>query len=141
MVHGLQKQYSYIDQKLITLNEMLYFIRVLMYMLHIIYAQHNIWWDNTIVGYNNYAHTLIRFTLSYIISIVLALEHSRFDEHMPLKNISYIFHCKQCALFHHVIMCHIVYSLVKIMCLVLYITILCNTCIASYPKKFRVSLE
>ena len=30
-------------QKLIAVNEMVYFIRVVMYMLHIIYAQHNIW--------------------------------------------------------------------------------------------------
>ena len=62
-----------------------------------------IWWDNTIVAYNNYAHTVIRLTPSYIISIVLALEHSRFDEHVPLMNISYQFDCKQCALFHHII--------------------------------------
>ena len=38
-----------------------------------------VWWDNTIVGYNNYAHTVIRLTPSYIISIVLTLKHSRFD--------------------------------------------------------------
>ena len=112
-----------------------------MYMLHIIYAQHNIWWDNKIVGYNNYAHTVIRLTPSYIISIILALEHSKFDEHVPLKKINYLFNYKQCALFHHVIMCHILYSLVKTMCLVIYITILCYTYIESYPKKFRLSLE
>ena len=41
------------DQKLIAVNEMLYFIRVLLDMLHIIYAQHNVWWDNTIIiNYN-----------------------------------------------------------------------------------------
>ena len=60
----------------------------------------------------NYAHTVSRLTPSYIISIVLALEHSRFDEHVPLMKISYQFHCKQCALFHHIIICHILYSLV-----------------------------
>ena len=75
-----------------------------MYMLKIIYVQHNIWWDNTIVGYNNYAHTVSRLTPSYMISIGLALEHSRFDEHVPLMKISYLFHCK---LFHHIIICHI----------------------------------
>ena len=32
-------------------------------------------------------------------------------------------------------------TLVKTMCLVIYITILCYTCIESYPKKFRLSLE
>ena len=92
-----------------------------MYILHIIYAQHNIWWDNIIVGYNNYTQTVIRLTVtpSYIISIVWALEHSWFDEHVPPKKISYLFDCKQCALFHHAIMCHILYSLVKTMCLVL----------------------
>ena len=101
-------------QKLIAVNEMLYFIRVFMYMLHIIYAQHNnIWWDKIIVGYNNYSHTVIRVTPSYMISIVLALEHSTIGEHVPLKKISYLFNYKQCALFHHVSICHIVYSLVK----------------------------
>ena len=58
------------DQKLIAGNEMIYFIRVLMYMLQIIYVQHNIWWDNKIVGYNNYAHIVISLTPSYINSIV-----------------------------------------------------------------------
>ena len=76
-----------------------------------------------------------------MISIVLALEHSRFDEHVPLMKISYLFDCKQCALFHHIIVCHILYSLVKTMYLVLFITILCYTCIESYPKKFRLSIE
>ena len=38
------------DQKLIAGNKIIYVIRVLMYMLQIIYVQHNIWWDNTIVG-------------------------------------------------------------------------------------------
>ena len=112
-----------------------------MYILQIIYVQHNIWWDNTIVGYNNYAHTVISLTPSYIISIVLALEHSTFDEHVPLKKISYMFNYKQCALFHHGIICHLLYSLVKTMCLVMSITILCYNCIESYPNKFRVSLE
>ena len=60
------------DQKLIAGNEIIYIMRVLMYMLKIIYVQHNIWWDNTIVGYNNYAHTVSRLTLSYMISIGLA---------------------------------------------------------------------
>ena len=73
------------DHKLIAVNEMLYFILLYMYMLHIIYAQHNIWWDNTIVGCNNYTHTEVRVATSYMISIVLAWEHSRFDEHVPLK--------------------------------------------------------
>ena len=63
---------------------------------------YNIWLDNTIVGYNNYTHTIIRVTTSYMISIVLALEHSRFDDHVPLKKISYLFSYKQCALFHHI---------------------------------------
>ena len=76
-----------------------------MYMLHIIYAQHNIWWDKTIVGYNNYSHTEIRVTPYYIISIFLALEHSTFDDHMPLNKISYLFNYKQCTLFHYVIYC------------------------------------
>ena len=40
------------DQKLIAGNELIYIMRVLMYMLKIIYEQHNIWWDNAIVGYN-----------------------------------------------------------------------------------------
>ena len=75
-------------------------------------------WDNTIVGYNNYAHTVISLTPSYIISIVLALEHSRFAEHVPLMKIIYLFDCKQCTLFHHIIICHILYSLGKTMCLV-----------------------
>ena len=79
-------------------------------MLHIIYAQHNIWWDNTIVGYNNYNHTVIRVTTSYMISIVLALEHSRFDEHVPLKINSV-----------HYFICHILFSLVKTRCLVISI--------------------
>ena len=56
-------------QKLIAVNEMY------MYMLHIIYAQDNIWWDNTIVGYNNYTRTVIRVTTSYMISIGLQLKH------------------------------------------------------------------
>ena len=129
------------DQKLIAGNISIYIMRVLMYMLKIIFEQHNIWWDNTIVGYNNYAHTVSRLTPSYMISIGLALEHSRFEEHVPLMKISYLFHCKQCTLFHHIIICHILYSLVKTMCLVLCITILCYTCIESYPKKFRLSLE
>ena len=98
-------------QKIIAVNEMLYFILVHMDMLHIIYAQHNIWWDNKIVGYNNYTHTVIRLTPSYMIFIILALEHSKFDEHVPLKKINDLFNYKQCALFHHVIMCHILYSL------------------------------
>ena len=89
-----------------------------MYMLHIIYTQNNIWWNNTIVGYNNHTRTVSRLTPAYIISVVLALENSRFDEHVPLMKISYLLDCKQCALFHHVIMCHIFYSLVKIMWLV-----------------------
>ena len=82
------------DQKLIAVNEMLYFILVHMYMLHIIYAQHNIWWDNTIVCYNRYTHTVSRLTPSYIISIVLVLEHSRFDKHVPLKKMSYLIDCE-----------------------------------------------
>ena len=94
------------------------------YYYYIIYVKHNIWWEYTIVGYNNYAHTVIRVTPSYMISIVLALEHSRFDEHVPLKKISYLFNYKQCALFHHVIMCHLLYSLIKTMCLVIYYVIL-----------------
>ena len=132
-----------IKTKLNDVNEMLYFIRVLMYMLHIIYAQHNIWWDKTILGYNNYAHTVIRLTPSYMISMGLALEHSTFDEHVPLKKIHYLFNYKQCALFHHASICHILYSLVKTMCLVIYIyiTILCYTCIESYHKKCILSLE
>ena len=69
------------------------------------------------------------------------MEHSTFDEHVPLMKISYLFHCKQCTLFHHIIIFHILYSLVKTMCLVLCITILCYTCIESYPMKFRLSLE
>ena len=56
-----------------------------------------------------------------MISIVLALEHSKFVEHVPLMKISYLFDCKQCALFHHIIICY--------------------TCIESYPDKFRLSLE
>ena len=95
-------------------------------MLHTIYVQHNIWWDNTIVGYNYYAHNEIRLTKSYIVSIVLALVYSRFNEHVPRKKISYLFDCKQCALFHHFSMCYILYLLVKTICLVLYITILGN---------------
>ena len=75
------------DQKLIAGNVIIYIMRVFMYMLKIIYEQHNIWWDNTIVGYNNYAHTVSRLTPSYMISIGLALEHSRFDEHVPLIKI------------------------------------------------------
>ena len=54
------------DQKLIAGNEIIYVIRVLMYMLKIIYVHHNIWWDNTIGGYNNYAPTVSRLT-SYTI--------------------------------------------------------------------------
>ena len=77
--------------------------------------------QNAIVGYINYTHTVSRLTPSYMISIVLALGHSRFDEHVPLKKISHLFDCKQCALFHHVINCHILFSLVKIMCFVIYI--------------------
>ena len=92
-----------------------------MYMLHIIYEQHNIWWDKTIVGYNNYTHTVIRVTPSYMISIVLALEHSTFDEHVPLQKISYLFNYKQCALFHHDTICHLLYSLVKTMYVVIYL--------------------
>ena len=93
------------DQKLIAGNEILYVIRVLMYyMLQIIYEQHNIWWDNTIVGYNNCAHTVSRLTPSYMISIVLALEHSRFDQHVPLMKIRDLFDCKQCALLYYVIL-------------------------------------
>ena len=128
-------------QKLIGVNKMLNSIRVLMYMLHIIYAQHNICWDKTIVGHNNYTHTVIRVAPFYMISIVLVLEHSTFDEHVPLKKISYLFNYKQCALFHQGIICHLLYSLVKTMCLVLYITILCYTCIELYPKKCILSPE
>ena len=77
------------------------------------------------VGYNNYIHTVIRVTTSYMISIVLALEHSRFDEHVPLKKISYLFSYTQCALFYYIsIICHILFSLVKTRCLVISITIL-----------------
>ena len=81
-----------------------------------------------------------------MISIILALEHSKFDEHVLLKKIHYLFNYKQCALFHHVFMCHIMYSLVKTMCYIyiyiyIYYYILCYTCIESSPKKFRLSLE
>ena len=69
------------------------------------------------------------------------MEYSKFDEHVPLKKISYIFKYKQCALFHHDIICVILYALVKTMYLVVFITILCYTCIDSYPKKFRLSIE
>ena len=76
-----------------------------------------------------------------MISIVLALEHSRFDEHVPLKRISYLCSYKQCALFHHVIIiCHILYSLVKTRCLSISITILCCTCSDSYPPKIGLSI-
>ena len=61
---------------------------------------------------------------------------------MPLKKISYLFSYKQCALFHYVIIiCHILFSLVKTRCLFISITILCCTCSDSYPPKIGLSLE
>ena len=82
-------------------------MRVLMCMLKRIYVQHNTWWDNTIVGYNNYAHTVSRHTPSFMISIGLALEHSRFDEHVPLMKISYLFHVN--SVHYFTILLYVIY--------------------------------
>ena len=115
--------------KLINVNEKLYSIHLYMYLLDS-YVQHKTLWDHLDVGHNNYSHTLFN---ARIYGVITDSEFSNFDKQLLQNKIIYLLIC---------IICVLLYSLVKTMCLAMFILILiCNPCIDPYYEKFRLSLE
>ena len=108
--------------KVITVNKKLYTIPLYMYTLDS-YVQLKTWWGHIDVGYNKYIHTLFNVR---IYGVITESEYSNFDK--PFI-IIYLLICITFVLL---------YSLVKTLYLVIFISILpCKACIDPNYEKFR----